>query len=282
MLFKRPPKAPESGIGGVDIDEFIANATAMAIADKEARERGDVDENGYGITKWNPRRKHDPAADPQNIDAQDPNTYSTGYRVSRLMAPGRTYGYLNILEYFAPTCVEIPGTDPPRTRAWPARVKVRCRAINPMTATICGKEFIVPTSKLSRGSIISCGCTPTPTNAAVDLTGEEFGRLIAMRYERGHGWTCSCLNCANEEIVPPRAGRSYAHVIQVAGNRPCGFCGFQISNPHQLNQSVLDAYKVFEAHQVACAYCHRAIKRPKSPAAAGGAANADADAVECP
>lgn len=59
----------------------------------------------------------------------------------------------------------------------------------------CGVERIVPASNLLRGLSTSCG-HPGRAKRRSDLTGQRFGRLVAIRYvcRRGENsiWECEC------------------------------------------------------------------------------------------
>ena len=78
----------------------------------------------------------------------------------------------------------------------------------------CGKTALVPTFNLRRGYTISCGCERT-----VDLTGQRFGKLIAVRPtgERQGGhivWECKC-DCGKTTLV-------HANNLQRGVTRSCG------------------------------------------------------------
>lgn len=66
----------------------------------------------------------------------------------------------------------------------------------------CGNYTVVLGSKLRHGRVKSCGCLTKETNFArrKDLTGQQFGRLIALYYQEGK-WHCKC-DCGTEIDVP--------------------------------------------------------------------------------
>lgn len=69
----------------------------------------------------------------------------------------------------------------------------------------CGNEIKVNTRRLVRGTIDNCGCIPEKTArrgpVAEDLTGQRFGKLVAVRRIRSQNgrtrWECRC-DCGNE------------------------------------------------------------------------------------
>lgn len=73
----------------------------------------------------------------------------------------------------------------------------------------CGKEIIVNTKHLTRGTISNCGCEkknaiphePIPD----DLTGKRYGRLVVLRLDKQldngkTSWFCQC-DCGNQCVV---------------------------------------------------------------------------------
>ncbi|MBO6041441.1 MAG: transcriptional regulator [Oscillospiraceae bacterium] len=68
----------------------------------------------------------------------------------------------------------------------------------------CGNEIDLPVNSLTSGNTTSCGCARRETlrKRALDITGQRFGRLTAVRPlpERESGsvvWHCRC-DCGNE------------------------------------------------------------------------------------
>lgn len=86
----------------------------------------------------------------------------------------------------------------------------------------CGREMIVSTKKLQRGTVTDCGCIPKKTarNGAIaeDLEGRQFGYLTALRRaENRKGrmqWVCRC-RCGREKTVS-------AHDLKSGKVRSCG------------------------------------------------------------
>lgn len=72
----------------------------------------------------------------------------------------------------------------------------------------CGKSKNTSTMQLRSGKTRSCGCLRRETTAArtrLDLTGQRFGKLVALkRAEKvgtSWGWLCQC-DCGNTHVVP--------------------------------------------------------------------------------
>lgn len=77
---------------------------------------------------------------------------------------------------------------------------------------VCGNTILVSTKKLTRGTIISCGCTEKrkrPRGApAEDIARQRYGKLVAVErvpsYKGRTRWRCKC-DCGNEKIVTKEA-----------------------------------------------------------------------------
>ena len=67
----------------------------------------------------------------------------------------------------------------------------------------CGNETIVCIDNLRSGHTQSCGCLKNgPSKRRVDLTGNRFGKLVAIAFSKSNGkgttlWRCKC-DCGNE------------------------------------------------------------------------------------
>lgn len=67
----------------------------------------------------------------------------------------------------------------------------------------CGREVLLDSRKLQRGSIKDCGCVSVVSPGQRDITGERFGKLTAIRptgERSGRGglmWLCRC-DCGKE------------------------------------------------------------------------------------
>lgn len=67
----------------------------------------------------------------------------------------------------------------------------------------CGGEIFLDTRCLRRGTVRDCGCGTLVRPGQRDITGERFGRLVAVRPTEGRGrngdtmWLCRC-DCGNE------------------------------------------------------------------------------------
>lgn len=72
----------------------------------------------------------------------------------------------------------------------------------------CGGEILATRPQLVSGNVASCGCVPrqyASKRHAEDLTGQQFGRLTALRRAENdkYGkvcWLCRC-SCGNEAVV---------------------------------------------------------------------------------
>ena len=86
----------------------------------------------------------------------------------------------------------------------------------------CGKEVLVNTRRLLRGTVSSCGCTPKSTArrgaVAEDLTGRRFGHLTVLYQEKSRKgracWTCRC-DCGNLHVAT-------AHALKSGKCKSCG------------------------------------------------------------
>ena len=86
----------------------------------------------------------------------------------------------------------------------------------------CGREIIVSTKKLQRGTVTDCGCIPKKTarngSIAEDLEGRQFGYLTVLyRTENRKGrvqWVCRC-RCGREKTVS-------AHDLKSGTVQSCG------------------------------------------------------------
>ena len=83
----------------------------------------------------------------------------------------------------------------------------------------CGKAARVSSNCLTNGNTRSCGCLRKDTVRKVDLTGQRFGRLVALRPtdERRQTyvvWECAC-DCGNTAYAN-------SHGLQNGNNLSCG------------------------------------------------------------
>ena len=86
----------------------------------------------------------------------------------------------------------------------------------------CGREILVSTKKLQRGTVTDCGCIPKKTarNGAMaeDLKGRQFGYLTVLyRTENRNGrvqWVCRC-KCGRKKTVS-------AHDLKSGSVQSCG------------------------------------------------------------
>lgn len=86
----------------------------------------------------------------------------------------------------------------------------------------CGNEIKVNTRRLVRGTVDNCGCILEKTArrgpVAEDLTGQRFGKLVAVRRIRSQNgrtrWECRC-DCGNIHIVT-------AHALKAGKCTSCG------------------------------------------------------------
>lgn len=72
----------------------------------------------------------------------------------------------------------------------------------------CGKEVDVLSSNLIQGCTTSCGCKRAdtrrgkPTGKHKDITGQRFGRLVALKFIRHDQWLWQC-DCGNTTVARP-------------------------------------------------------------------------------
>ncbi len=83
----------------------------------------------------------------------------------------------------------------------------------------CGAMTVVRGHRLRTGHTKSCGCL---THRFRDVTGERFGRLVAVRRAGVHNeasmWLCRC-DCGNEKVVGLRC---LSDALLGKGTRSCG------------------------------------------------------------
>lgn len=71
----------------------------------------------------------------------------------------------------------------------------------------CGKELLIESRHLKRGTITDCGCITKVKPWQRDLTGKRFGKLVCVEptEQRGYSgsivWRCVC-DCGNTCLVP--------------------------------------------------------------------------------
>lgn len=90
----------------------------------------------------------------------------------------------------------------------------------------CGNTREVSLYKLTNGTVTSCGCggkKERATKPRKDLTGQRFGKLTALYWEKGKEWYCRC-DCGNEKFVTSARLRS-GHTTS---------CGCKIYESHNL------------------------------------------------
>lgn len=84
----------------------------------------------------------------------------------------------------------------------------------------CGGEIKLDTRCLQRGTVTDCGCMKNVKPGTRDISGQRFGKLIAMEpteergYSRSVVWKCQC-DCGNECYVS-------LHQLQAGYVKSCG------------------------------------------------------------
>lgn len=85
----------------------------------------------------------------------------------------------------------------------------------------CGREIVVNTKRLTRGTISHCGCEKKNAIGPIpeDLTGKQYGRLTVLRFDKqlANGktsWLCQC-DCGNQCVVT-------AHSLHFKKRKSCG------------------------------------------------------------
>lgn len=111
---------------------------------------------------------------------------------------GQTFGRLTVIE-------RAPNRD--------GRVYWKCRCS-------CGNVTEVSAQNLKLGLATSCGCVPAGSHYRRDLTGQRFGRLVALKptgesdSQRSVLWLCQC-DCGGRKVV------SETDLVK-GNNRSCG------------------------------------------------------------
>ena len=122
----------------------------------------------------------------------------------------------------------------------------------------CGKTVDVLSSNLIRGLSTSCGCRRTKSiraawaakvsDAFIDISGQRFGQLTAMRYDRKrHRWLCVCdcggtcwCNVTELNTIRTDCGCSAA---RAAGERvKAGSTGVRNGTNVNMIQHIMDGY----------------------------------------
>lgn len=98
----------------------------------------------------------------------------------------------------------------------------------------CGKEIVVNTKRLTRGTVSHCGCEkknsaslgPIPE----DLTGKRYGRLTVLRLEKQldsgkTSWFCQC-DCGNQCVVT-------SHSLHYKKRKSCGCLHREVTERQQ-------------------------------------------------
>ena len=99
----------------------------------------------------------------------------------------------------------------PTSERWKERVVWECKCD-------CGNTAFVAMQYLQRGSTRSCGCAKRG-NKGVDIAGQRFGKLIAVRptserQNRNVVWECKC-DCGNTKFAP--ANQLRAGIVKSCG-----------------------------------------------------------------
>ena len=123
---------------------------------------------------------------PHKVNRRVQPPVDRGYSTKRLDLTGQRFGKLTVIE-------KAPNIG--RDTAW------HCRCD-------CGNEQVVRTANLRKGNTTSCGCNNAEPrldgSARFDLTGQRFGKLVAIKPLPKSGqtykWLCSC-DCGNECVV---------------------------------------------------------------------------------
>lgn len=96
----------------------------------------------------------------------------------------------------------------------------------------CGNEIIVTSSNLKTGNTKSCGKCIHKAPNELDLTGQRFGQLVALKLEyRENGqsyWRCKC-DCGKETVV-------WLGALRTGKTKSCGCLGKKnLENIHKNN-----------------------------------------------
>lgn len=98
----------------------------------------------------------------------------------------------------------------------------------------CGKEVLVSTRHLLRGTVRNCGCVPKEDarqgRQAEDLTGRQFGELTVLSRAENRGgrvyWNCRC-SCGREKAIS-------AASLKKGRTKSCG-CKAHRKEPHPVD-----------------------------------------------
>lgn len=101
----------------------------------------------------------------------------------------------------------------------PKRVDIKSRCIRYICQCACGKIIEVDGNALRTGHTKSCGCTRKQNAPHLDLSGQRFGKLVAIKIvgtsnDRRKMWLCQC-DCGNTVIVS-------AHDLVQNHTKSCG------------------------------------------------------------
>lgn len=95
------------------------------------------------------------------------------------------------------TALQVDGKDSTGKTLW------KC-------ACACGKETRATMLNLVKGVTKSCGCLRNrPARGRLDLTGQRFGRLVALRPAGSLKWLCACDCGAQAEVRTVHLSRSH-------------------------------------------------------------------------
>ncbi len=90
----------------------------------------------------------------------------------------------------------------------------------------CGGQISLDTRTLQRGTVRDCGCITKARPGQRDLTGQRFGKLVAVKptqHRTPKGavvWLCRC-DCGNEVLAPlPQLTQGYKKSCGCLGNPP--------------------------------------------------------------
>lgn len=79
----------------------------------------------------------------------------------------------------------------------------------------CGNITYQKTYNITHHKVVSCGCTKGQEKRRIDITGQRFGKLVAIKYDKKKTrWLCQC-DCGRQVFV-------FGYDLRVGHTQSCG------------------------------------------------------------